>query len=139
MAGVGDNITAAKKNAFQKIEAVLSGPWDPFILLHAGWLMIVARSPQETPYQWGYKLINSSELSSQIIYLQINWQTRDEAIRAGARHLAQNSGTYKGLEFWLTQSEKLELDQYFAWQAAYAKAKALGKSDEECRRYANTI
>lgn len=135
--GTGPTVTKAKQDAARKIEMMLSGDWTPYLLAHKGWFALVARSPLEAN-SWGYKLFQQSD-ESQNLYLSNNYTSRADAIDKAAYHLAQNAGSYEGLERWIPSVLQRDLDDYFAWQASYAQAKARGLSDAECRAHANTI
>ena len=136
MEGFGNTAIEAKQDAMDKLSAVVSGEWTPFFLVHDDWRAIVAREPRADPRQWGYKILRSSD-GCQDLYLTGYYLTRNDAICGAARHLAQNTGHYLGLEVWIGEIERQELNHYFDWQSAYAAAKANGCSDDECRARAN--
>lgn len=131
MEGIGTNVTRAKQDAARKIETALSGNWTPFFLNHQGWIGIVCRT-NLAQLAWGYKLLQPATDQTQSIYLSSHYASREEAVCSAAWHIAQNAGTYAGLEQWITPPKQRELDDYFAWQAEYATAKAQGHSDEKC-------
>lgn len=131
MEGTGANVTKAKQDAARKIEKVLSGEWTPFILNHHGCIGIVCRTTIPG-YEWGYKLFQPATDASQNLHLASHYSDREEAISAAAWHIAQNAGTYAGLERWIAPPKQRELDDYFAWQAEYAKAKKEGHPDDKC-------
>lgn len=136
MEGTGTSVTKAKQDATQRIERVLSGQWDPYLLVHKDWCAIVVRQPSPQPEQWGYKVIQQGE-QSQNLWVSPSWNTRDGAINKAAYHLAQCVGDYQGLEPHLSINERSDLDHYFEWQADYAAAKSKGLDDTACREYAN--
>ncbi len=136
MEGTGETVTKAKQDAARKIEAVLFGNWDPYILFHHGMVAVVSRIPGNSARQWGYALATPED-GSRDIWQTANYETREAAIADAASHLAQNAGTYAGLEKYLSRNKQLDLDSYFVWQEAYAKAKALGYNDTECRHQAD--
>ncbi len=136
MDGTGDTVAKAKQDAARKLEAVMAGDWNPFLLTHHGRLAVISRIPKGDFRQWGYALAETDDGSLDLGHVP-SWERRDQAIAAAAKHLAQNAGTYVGLERWLTHHEQRDLDSYFTWQKAYAEAKASGCSDEECRRQAD--
>lgn len=130
MEGTGSTVTKAKQDATRKIEFILSGDWTPFVITHHGWIAMIARTPMiDAP--WGYKLLQVTD-ATQNLYLASHYGTREETIAGAAYHVAQNAGTYVGLERWIAPGKQRELDDYFAWQAEYARAKAQGHSDQTC-------
>lgn len=136
MTGTGATKTRARQDAARKIEEALSGSYTPFVMSYKGMVAVIARDPTSTLHSWGYKLYCHDEIGRDV-WLDCNYETRDVAIQACARHLAQNAGSYDGLEDWLTRAEQRDLDGYFAWQAGYAVARVRGASDEECRLQAD--
>jgi hypothetical protein len=140
MEGDGRNATEAKKNAEARIEAALTGEWNPYVIIHKGLVAFVVRKPEKTEWQWGFKVVNTTEheqLHSQ--WFDLNYTDRPAAIRAAAYSLAQQSGTYVGLKPFLLAEQLSDLDRYFDWQAAYRLAKVAGKSDEEARLEAEKV
>ncbi|NEX60101.1 hypothetical protein [Noviherbaspirillum galbum] len=135
MDGTGRNVTEAKKDAARKIERLITGDWTPFMFRHHGWTGFVFRTNIQAQ-EWGYKLYQDDE-TSQAVFAASLFASRDDAITAAAWHISQNAGTYAGLEKWLTGAKQRELDEYFAWQAAYAQAKAEGHLPEQCHVLAN--
>jgi hypothetical protein len=141
MDGEGPTALQAKLNAVERIEKVLSGPWEPHFLTHRGLVAVVLRQPVAHDKPWGFKVVDLSKDSSATIHHWVdpNYATREEAIRAAAYSLAQCASTYEGLTPFLLASQLTELDHYFAWQAAYATAKSTGKSDQEARQEASEV
>lgn len=132
MLGTGETKAKAKQDAMRRIEAVLSGDWNPYFLSHKGVVAIVSRAPDATAKQWDYQLAWELDRSKDL-YPSRNYETRDAAIQAAAYHLAQNALSYDGLEHWLSLDRRRDLDAYFAWQAEHAKAHAEGLTDQQCR------
>ena len=133
--GTGRTITDAKKDAGSTIETALSGDYTPTLIAHGEWCAIVARSPLSG---WGYRLIETGKQGRQDLYLSGSVEhDKRVALSHVARHLAQLSGTYAGLERYLDRADMGQLDSYFAWQSRYAVAKAEGKTDDECRAFAD--
>ncbi len=130
--GTGATVTKAKADAARKIEMALAGSFTPFVMSYQDMTAVIARDPTSTVQPWGYKLFSNGEVGRDV-WLDCNYGTRDAAIQACARHLAQNAGTYDGLERWIAPAERRDLDGYFMWQSTYAVARAAGASDEECR------
>ncbi len=139
MTGEGENVSKARQNALSNIERVLAGEWTPLMMIHKGWILFVVRMPSHTAKQWGYKLSKLAEVGKQDVWPQLDWETRADAMHAGAQHLAQNSGTYAGLEYLLSENEIKDLDDYFFWQKAYATAKSEGWNDDACRDRATRL
>jgi hypothetical protein len=140
MEGEGPTAAKAKKHAEERIEAVLAGEWDPYVIVHKGLVAFIARKPSTSDKHWGFKVVNATEhepLRNQ--WVDLNYKDRPETIRAAAYSLAQMSGTYEGLKPFLQETQRYELDFYFDWQAAYRLAKVAGKSDHEARREADEI
>lgn len=138
--GSGRTVSEAKKDAGRKIEAALTGDYDPFLIGHCGYLGLVGRDPRGGQLgTWGYRVIEAGCLGGDglTVFIDTNYASRHDAIAACAYHLAQNAGTYAGLERHLAAARLRDLDAYFLWQQEYAKAKSEGLGDEECRARAN--
>jgi hypothetical protein len=140
MEGEGPSVAMAKKNAKERIEAALTGEWDPYVIAHQGLVAFIVRKPVATEWQWGFKVVNATgrePLHNQAF--DLNYKDRPSAIRAAAYSLAQQSGTYVGLKPFLLGTQFYELDWYFDWQAAYRLATVAGKSDHDARREADEL
>jgi hypothetical protein len=140
MEGEGSSAAAAKKNALERIEAALSGEWDPYVIVHQGLVALIARKPLPTEWQWGFKIVNATEKEPlHNLSFDLNYKDRPAAIRAAAYSMAQQSGTYVGLKPFLLETQLYELDWYFDWQAAYRLARVAGKLDHDARREADEL
>ncbi len=140
MEGEGPSAAKAKKNAEERIEAVLFGEWNPYTIVHQGFVAIIARQPVIAERQWGFKVVNATVKEPQYNQMfDLNYKDRPAAIRAAAYSLAQQSGTYVGLKPFLLETQLYELDYYFNWQAAYRLAKVAGKPDHDARREADEL
>ncbi|MBK3780072.1 hypothetical protein G3A43_07365 [Paraburkholderia aspalathi] len=140
MEGEGATAGQAKKNAEARIEAALTGEWDPYVIVHKGRVAFIVRKPSTTEWQWGFKVVNATEhepLHNQ--WVDLNYKDRPETIRAAASSLAQMAGTYEGLKPFLLESQITDLDRYFDWQTAYRLATVAGKSVDEARSEADAL
>lgn len=140
MQGEGPTVAKAKKDAEARIEAALSGKWDPHFIVHKGLVAVIVRQPTGGAHQWGFKVLNTTEkepIHNQ--WVDLNYSSRAETVRAAAYSLAQMTDTYAGLKPYLLDTQLSELDRYFDWQAAYRLHSQGGKSDNEARAEADKV
>lgn len=135
VSGEGKTVKDAHADASSKIAVMLDGEWSPAFLTHQEHQAIVVRQPSPRN-QWGYRLLIAGETQANL-WIDPNYETRQSALKAAARHLAQAAGSYAGLEHLLDLSEQAELDRYFSWQTAYSQARASGLDDDAARRVAS--
>ena len=131
MDGEGSNLTEAKKDAGKKIEAALSGFYTPAILRHGDYAVLVAREPLSG---WGYRLID--EETEGYVYLSGSRDSRDSIIKSARIHMAQMAGHYVGLEKYLDDHDKRELDSLYTFHAEYSRLREEGKTDVEAHALA---
>ncbi len=128
MDGEGATVKLAKQDAARKIEAVLSGYYTPYMVRAGELIGIMWREPSG----YSYKIIRPDTESGQVFGNSLASGTTEADCRCSmANHMAQNIGSYKGLEKHLTASAMRELDGYYAWQERYRKARAAGYSDND--------
>lgn len=140
MEGEGPTAALAKKNAEARIEATLTGDWDPHFIVHRGLVGIILRQPATSDRQWGFKVIDANEHEPVFKqWVDLNYASRADAVRAAAYSLAQRTNTYLGLKPYLVESQLAELDRYFDWQTAYRLARVGGKPDVDARREADEL
>ena len=140
MQGEGSTAAKAKKDAESRIEATLTGEWDPHFIVHKGLVAVILRQPTSSVHQWGFKVLNTTEkepVHNQ--WVDLNYTNRAEAVHAAAYSLAQMTDTYIGLKPYLHDTQLAELDRYFDWQAAYRLHRQGGKSDGEARAEADKV
>ncbi|MEX3983657.1 hypothetical protein AB4Y45_32265 [Paraburkholderia sp. EG287A] len=140
MQGEGATAAKAKKDAEARIEATLTGEWNPHFIVHQGLVAVILRMPSGTKHQWGFKVLNTTEkepLHNQ--WVDLNYTNREETVRAAAYSLAQMTNTYVGLKPYLLDTQQAELDRYFDWQAAYRLHRQGDKSDSEARAEADRV
>ncbi|KVP97972.1 hypothetical protein WJ96_05220 [Burkholderia ubonensis] len=140
MTGMGANRTEALKDAQARIEATLSGQWDPYVLVHGNLVALITRKPVPHDMQWGFKVVDTTTkdpVGNQ--WVDCNYRDRPEALRAAAYSLAQRADTYEGLSGYLTETQLYELDYYFDWQRAYRLHSGEGRSDAEARAAADKV
>ena len=136
MRGEGPTVKAAKLDATRKIEEMINEDWTPHMIVSGSWIVIVTKAPSDYGAHWGHRILKLDELSSGPVFMCTMSGKKQDAIKAGAKHLAQTVGNYTGLEQYLDSNDMKSLDDYFKFQAAYADAKAKGIDDSECYKYA---
>jgi len=140
MQGEGATAAKAKKDAEARVEAALTGEWDPYFIVHRGLVAVILRKPMPTPHQWGFKVLNTTEKEPVFNqWVDLNYTNREETVRAAAYSLAQMTDTYVGLKPYLLDAQLAELDRYFDWQTAYRLHSKGGKSDSEARAEADKV
>lgn len=136
MEGDGPSKTLAKKNAEHRIEAVLSGDWQPTVIVHKELVAVITRTPSPTPFQWGFQIVEAAA-AGLYRWMDFNYTDKAKAVRAAAYSLAQRTGSCDGLAEYLSANDVEDLKRYFVWQAAYAVEASKGQPDEACRRAAD--
>jgi hypothetical protein len=134
MPASGRTVKEAKQEAARKIESALSGSYSPRFLRHADMLAFVWREPMSG---FVYRIVYADSNAGALYGNGGAGDDEITATRAAARHMAQNAGHYLGIESYLTDADRRELDRYFDWQARYSDAKARGLSDDDCRSFAD--
>lgn len=133
MDGSGRTVTEAKRDAGSKIEKALHGYYTPTMLRAADLIGIIWREPAG----YSYKIIRPDSESGQMFGSSgCDWDEK-QAVSACARHMAQNIGSYAGLEKYIGRDGMRELDGYFAWQERFRKARDAGHDDQTARMYAD--
>ena len=135
MAGDGPNKTLAKENAGERIAAVLSGDWQPTVIVHKDLVAVITRTPSPTPFQWGFKIVEAAA-AGLYSWMDFNYTDKSKALHAAAYSLAQRTGSCDGLTEYLSANDVEDLKGYFIWQTAYAAEASKGQPDEACRRAA---
>lgn len=133
MPASGRTVKEAKQDAARKIESALSGSYSPRFLRHADMLAFVWREPMSG---FVYRIVYA-DTNAGTLYGSCENADEIATTRAAARHMAQLAGHYSGLESYLTDYDRCDLDRYFDWQARYSDAKARGLSDDDCRAFAD--
>ena len=128
MDGTGRTVTEAKRDAGTKIERALTGHYTPAFIRAGDLLGFIWREPGG----YYYKIIRpDSEAGSAYGCGMAQGSTERETVHACARHMADNLGSYAGLEKYLDRAQIRDLDQRFAFVAEYRKHIASGMSDTE--------
>ncbi|MCR4300689.1 MAG: hypothetical protein NUV51_03690 [Sulfuricaulis sp.] len=134
MEGQGATVKLAKQDAARKIEAVLDGGYTPFIIRHFDLIGVIFREPSG----WSYKIIYPDTKSGPAYGSCSSFGDSEAQCRSHcAHHIAQNAGSYSGLQSHLTDSDMRELDRYFAWQERFRKARAQGYDESQSRQMAD--
>jgi hypothetical protein len=136
MDGDGPNKTLAKKNAEERIASVLSGDWQPTVIVHNDLVAVITRTPSPTPFQWGFKVVEAAA-AGLYRWMDFNYTDKSKALHAAAYSLAQRTGSYDGLTDYLSANDVEDLKGYFIWQTAYATQASQGQPEEACRRAAD--
>ena len=132
MEGEGATVKLAKQDAARKIEAVLAGYYTPYMIRHGDMIGFIWRDPRG----YNYKII-TSDVQSGSIFGNSATDDEKEARNRCANHMAQISGSYVGLDAYLTDRDRRDLDEYAAWQERYKQARASGKTDTEAYNIAS--
>lgn len=134
MAGSGATVKLAKQDAARKIEAVLSGYYTPYMMRAGDLLGVMWREPNG----YSYKIIRPDTKAGQVFGNSLCiGSTEADTREAMASHMAQNIGSYAGLEKHLTKYAMRDLDNYFEFQRKYSECKAAGMSDTDAHASAS--
>jgi len=133
MDGEGTNVTEAKRDAGNKIEAIINADFTPCYLELGNIRVIVFRDV----FGWHYSFLTKQEN----IY---NWAStgrdREATIISAKSHIAQNyyNGSNKAecLDYLDDRQERANLATWIKFQERYAEARAQGKTDVEAHAIA---
>lgn len=128
MPGDGRTVTDAKKDAARKIEKALDGHYTPTMMRAGDLIGFIWREPMQG---YHYKIVRPDTENGALFGNATGTGEESDTRRACARHMAQNLGSYAGLERYLSPADVRDLDSYFAWQDRYAAFKAQGMTDQE--------
>ncbi len=149
MPGCGATVKEAKLDAGRKIEAALTGTYQPSIINWRGRTAIVYR---DATNGWCYGTMDTTEGVKQS-YSTCHPSNNDDRLGvelSARKHLAQNGQQYgeRTCELFaavggrmtreLEQAER-EFAEYGTWQDAYRDAINAGKTDMEARDEANMV
>lgn len=133
--GTGRNVTEAKRDAGRKIEASLTGSYDPTILACRGIGILVYRQPNG----WDFRTIvdPSDGIREGTMYGCGNYATHKEAVQAATNHLAQMAWVPEdGYTTPVAGADAREFRSWVEFQLRYREARSRGMSDSDCHSYA---
>lgn len=136
MDGSGRNLTAAKQDAGRKIEAALTGNYNPELLSCRGMSILVFRQPSG----WDHVITALSNNPREgTLYAGGNYPTRQDAVNAAKNHLAQlawecEDGVNPPIE--LDRNETREFKTWATFQLRYQNGLSNGLSKDDAHAYA---
>jgi len=136
MEGTGPTVKAAKQDAASKIERLLAESWEPTYIQGRTLIGMVWRDQ----FAWAYCILEApiTERPCQ----HYNYDTREDAYRACARHMAQNeidldaADPYTAPDYVKNPIDRRSYADYVAWQLAARTALRQGVSNQDAHQWA---
>ena len=142
MEGTGRNVTEAKRDAGSKLEAAMRGSYNPVLMSHRGWSILVWRTPSgwestitHEPGEFGHVRKEGTLYGG-----SYGDKTREEVIDYAKEHLAQVSWLPEdGLvppAFLVKRQSVSDFKTWAEFQMRYKAARERGMDDNDAHSYA---